>query len=1048
MQMQFFFDGKDKSVECMMPVFPEPPTPGAVAARKEFRQHHIAAPQPVTHDGEFEARANELCASFDKGAYQHFVETWLSARTPYQSILLYHGLGVGKTCSAVTIAETLLHAHRAPTSAALPPPVFVITSRSLQKSFQNEIFSMTAMGQRRCTQEIYIDLIAALPPALDTQAVHSIISQRYAFYTYEGFATLVDGMTDAQLRARFSEVTVIVDEAHNLRDTSEGGQGKRAAAAMVRALTIGQGQNNRLVLLSATPMFNEPEEILFLMALLCINEGRKDLHAKRLPHLLDKNGAPVPATWQLVERLAQRYVSYVRSQNPFTFAMRLSPKASGIPVLDAPAWTRKVRDGLVESRMGGEQEAAFQAVRGKKTAMTNLLQMCNLVIPTAMGKRNAAVKYRMGRAGLMTIARNVDDARPLQVDYRSKNATLDPKGAWLAECSPKMVRIADLVQSARGIVIIFSQFVWSGVVPMAMALEHAGFRRFHDRDLLSPPAKPDAPNLARTPRYVILCDHDDVRGTLSITQTVRHLNAMENQDGGIIKVVLMTPVASEGLSLLNVREVHMMDPWYHFNRAEQVIGRAIRKCSHGTLPVPERNVTVFLHALTAADPEQETPDMAAYRIATEKQAWIQKVDRALRANAIDCALFENQNHLPRSLFQFELAMRTSQGASVRTQLGDADEERVACANPGSATVAGHGTQDEGWRWETFAHWIPTLRLRVGHAVQREVERGNAPRYVDFKELWGWMDKASSLDGDVLKAAALACVAPHWVWQSWQLVPYRKGLWLRKNDGSRLVPASTKRMLSPPGQATEEMAPGSAPTSRVATWDDVFAAHPMPIKGLGLLVHLYKHVNSLSWPSLAERAVRGDAPEVVRQALAAAGALVRAREVGRAGAKERLAGYLDIFAADYSTGGLPMLLVHDAKTDTFREALAAERQAFRDARRWEPPPTAAASSRVEAMMVPHRTRADLRKDPAAPLRMVFKLVRPTDAAAGAERARRITGIECDSLKMHELDALMDTFGVPSAEVAAARRIADKCAVLAVGMQTRGRLWLPPGWRPKN
>ena len=36
-----------------------------------------------------------------------FVRNYLSFETPYNSLLLYHGLGTGKTCSAISVSEEM-----------------------------------------------------------------------------------------------------------------------------------------------------------------------------------------------------------------------------------------------------------------------------------------------------------------------------------------------------------------------------------------------------------------------------------------------------------------------------------------------------------------------------------------------------------------------------------------------------------------------------------------------------------------------------------------------------------------------------------------------------------------------------------------------------------------------------------------------------------------------------------------------------------------------------------------------------------------------------
>ena len=57
-----------------------------------------------------------------------------------------------------------------------------------------------------------------------------------------------------------------------------------------------------------------------------------------------------------------------------------------------------------------------------------------------------------------------------------------------------------------------------------------------------------------------------------------------NLYGEVIKVIMITSSGSEGITLKNVRYVHLMEPYWHPVRGEQVIGRARRIRSHDALP--------------------------------------------------------------------------------------------------------------------------------------------------------------------------------------------------------------------------------------------------------------------------------------------------------------------------------------------------------------------------------------------------------------------------------------------------------------------------------
>ena len=82
-----------------------------------------------------------------------------------------------------------------------------------------------------------------------------------------------------------------------------------------------------------------------------------------------------------------------------------------------------------------------------------------------------------------------------------------------------------------------------------------------------------------------------------------------NNHGEVIQVFMITSSGAEGISLRNTRMVHIVEPYWHPVRIEQVIGRARRICSHNTLPEEEQNVTVFMYLMKFTD-EQLIPESA------------------------------------------------------------------------------------------------------------------------------------------------------------------------------------------------------------------------------------------------------------------------------------------------------------------------------------------------------------------------------------------------------------------------------------------------------
>jgi hypothetical protein len=190
--------------------------------------------------------------------------------------------------------------------------------------------------------------------------------------------------------------------------------------------------------------------------------------------------------------------------------------------------------------------------------------------------------------------------------------------------------------------MVYSRFLWGGLVPLALALEHEGFGRFEAAPMLRSRRGGGGgdTNTPYTYTYAIISGDRDIKS--DDARVIAAIRSHANREGRVLKAVLVSDRGSEGLDLKYVREVHVLEPWYHLNKIEQVVGRASRFCSHADLPMSQRNLTVYLHAATRpsdwADSAIETIDLRAYRIAQLKQARIDRVEAILREIAIDCPL--------------------------------------------------------------------------------------------------------------------------------------------------------------------------------------------------------------------------------------------------------------------------------------------------------------------------------------------------------------------------------------------------------------------------
>lgn len=87
----------------------------------------------------------------------------------------------------------------------------------------------------------------------------------------------------------------------------------------------------------------------------------------------------------------------------------------------------------------------------------------------------------------------------------------------------------------------------------------------------------------------------------NLTKTLEDNGFTENKTGKLCNLFCITSAGAEGLSLHNVRAVHIMEPHWNDVRMAQVKGRAIRICSHKALDPADRNVTVYTYLSTFSD---------------------------------------------------------------------------------------------------------------------------------------------------------------------------------------------------------------------------------------------------------------------------------------------------------------------------------------------------------------------------------------------------------------------------------------------------------------
>ena len=309
-----------------------------------------------------------------------------------------------------------------------------------------------------------------------------------------------------------------------------------------------------------------------------------------------------------------------------------------------------------------------------------------------------------GRKGLERTMNFVDKKTPPEFGSFEYKKNIEKKYGKIfspneiGKYSSKIKKICESIVSSsgkisEGIILIYSQYISGGLLPIALALEEMGFTRFgqNAKPLFKNPPTPviDVRNMKpigeknkdfMPARYAMITG--DPRISPNNDFEVKSLTSEGNEEGNKIKIILISKAGSEGVDLKFIRQVHILEPWYNMNRTEQIIGRAVRNFSHKDLPFEKRNVEIFMHGTLLEDKTEESADIYVYRVAEFKALQIGKVSRLLKETSVDCIINYEQNNFTQEaiseMLDTTIVQELSNGKIIKDfKAGDAPYS-VAC----------------------------------------------------------------------------------------------------------------------------------------------------------------------------------------------------------------------------------------------------------------------------------------------------------------------------------------------------------------------------------
>jgi ERCC4-related helicase len=605
--------------------------------------------------------------------YQMFISKYLDFNSPFKNILIYHGVGSGKTASTINIYNTLYNATPGWN-------VFLLIKATLKNHpWISDLQVWLSEEERKFRFEnvIFVSYDAPNADKAFMDAIKNADSSKKSLY--------------------------VIDEAHNFIRNVYSNISTRQGR---RALTIydymiqDQKENDgtRVVLLSGTPAINNPYELGLLFNLLrpgifsksetqfnqefiststykTLNPSRKNLFQRRIMGLVSYYIGATPDYYasktvnyvdvemskyqediytyfeNLEEQIARKkrsktassetYKSYTRQACNFTFPLmdqgisgETRPRPTGFKISEKDAQL------LEKAKDNPGVEKGSNKYYNVQNYFESTMKFANM-FDAYLAKRQSDDE-KNGHTLVNDIKIFHDKYKDDYVEFHKNETKKSSLYTELHKCSAKMLYVIFNIIRSPGPVLVYSNYVlMEGLQIFKIYLKFFGFGPLDD--------KKSGVDYFRYTEY---------HGGVDAKQRAINLeqyNTKENNHAKICKIMMISPAGAEGISLFSVRQVHLMEPYWHEVRMIQMIGRAVRMCSHKNLPMNERHVDIYRYKSVRAGGGKWTTDQYIEDLARGKEGLNQSFLDAMKEVAIDCVLNKSHNSLVQEFkcFQFD-----------------------------------------------------------------------------------------------------------------------------------------------------------------------------------------------------------------------------------------------------------------------------------------------------------------------------------------------------------------------------------------------------------
>ena len=546
-------------------------------------------------------------------------------------------MGTGKGCSTIGAIEQIKKEGK------IDGALVLAKGSSLLENFIQELVFV-------CTDGRYIPSnYFSLSKDTRKSRIKKLYSDFYDFDTFEVFFKRISRMSQENIIKNYSNKVIIIDEVHNLRsqNPSEKRMMKRIYDKLHEFLHV--IKNSKILLLSGTPMKDQPHEIANIMNLILpsdrqIVSDKKEFEKEYLEQdnddkLKEYFKGRVSFLRQIKSNVDKIYegekIGNLQFFKVYPDIMKGIQNKTYLKVYSAEKTGENIgEDAKKSSRLynDSKQTSSFVFPNGKyggKGFTSNLTKIGENPIYDLDKKPKSKFNFKLKKELINAIRKNDS----ISIEQGLKN---------LGNFSSKFAStISLLLKNPNEVTFVYSELVHGGgLILFSKILELFGFKKSTGKES------------GKGLRYAII--YSGLTSSTERQNILDKFNSPENMYGDEIQVLLGSKVMGEGFSLKNVRQVHILTPWWNYAQTDQAIARAFRSFSHQDLEDAGVNVEIKIYQHAAIPVKDGKPvnnesiDLKMYLDSERKDIRISKIQKLLKESAFDCALNYERNRFPDS----------------------------------------------------------------------------------------------------------------------------------------------------------------------------------------------------------------------------------------------------------------------------------------------------------------------------------------------------------------------------------------------------------------